>query len=122
MNIALIGYGKMGQAIEQIAVERGHNIVLRIRTANRDEFTTENIRLADIAIEFTNPEAAKENVMHCLHAGVAVVCGSTGWNEGLGEAKLKAIKNGTALLQASNFSIGVNIFFEVNKLLASLMN
>lgn len=122
MKIALIGYGKMGHAIEEIATKRGHEIVLRIRTANRHEMTHENLQRADVAIEFTNPEAAKENVLECLGAGTAVVCGSTGWNDGLGAAKAKAVQKGTAFLQASNFSVGVNIFFEVNKLLASLMN
>lgn len=122
MNIALIGYGKMGKAIEEIAIERGHNIVLRISTANRDEMTDEHLAKADVAIEFTNPEAAKENVLRCLDAGTSVVCGSTGWNEGLVHAKMKATEKGKAFLQASNFSIGVNIFFEINKSLASLMN
>lgn len=122
MNIALIGYGKMGKAIEEIATERGHNIVLRISTANRDEMTEENLAKADVAIEFTNPEAAKDNVIACLNAGTSVICGSTGWNEGLSYAKMKAIEKGKAFLQASNFSIGVNIFFEINKALASLMN
>jgi 4-hydroxy-tetrahydrodipicolinate reductase len=122
MKIALIGYGKMGHAIEGIATKRGHEIVLRIRTANRHEMTPENLANADVAIEFTNPEAAKGNVLQCLDAGTAVVCGSTGWNEGLDAAKAKAVEKNTAFLQASNFSVGVNIFFEVNKLLASLMN
>ncbi|RYD55688.1 MAG: 4-hydroxy-tetrahydrodipicolinate reductase [Sphingobacteriales bacterium] len=121
MKIALIGYGKMGQAIEQIALQRGHEVVLRIRTANKHEMTPENLSKADVAIEFTKPEAARENVMHCLNAGVAVVCGTTGWNEHVDEAKAKALTKNTAFLQASNFSIGVNIFFEVNKRLAALM-
>jgi len=122
MNIALIGYGKMGHAIERIAAERGHNIVLRITTANKQDMTPANLRQADVAIEFTNPGAALANVRQCLEAGVSTVCGTTGWNEGFPEAEAKAIETGTAFLQASNFSIGVNIFFEVNKLLASLMN
>lgn len=122
MNIALIGYGKMGKAIEEIAIERGHHITLRISTANRHEMTADNLRMTDVAIEFTNPEAAKDNVVACLEAGVSVVCGSTGWNDGLSHAKMKAAENGKAFLQASNFSIGVNIFFEVNKMLASLMD
>jgi 4-hydroxy-tetrahydrodipicolinate reductase len=120
MNIALVGYGKMGQAIEKIALQRGHNVVLRIRTDNRHEL--ENLSNVDVVIEFTRPEAARENVMDCLKQGVPVVCGTTGWNEGLDQAKIKALDSHTAFLQASNFSIGVNIFFEVNKLLASLMN
>ena len=122
MKIALIGYGKMGHAIEQIATKRGHEIVLRIQTANKHEMTRENLSQADVAIEFTRPEAARENVLHCINAGVAVVCGTTGWNEGLDNVKHRAIEMETAFLQASNFSVGVNIFFEVNKLLASLMN
>jgi 4-hydroxy-tetrahydrodipicolinate reductase len=122
MKIALIGYGKMGQAIEQIALQRGHEIVLKIRSSNRHEMTAENLRKADAAIEFTGPESAGENVLEVLRAGVPVICGSTGWNEHLYEAKQAATENNTAFLQASNFSVGVNIFFEVNKLLAKLMN
>lgn len=122
MKIALIGYGKMGHAIEEIAVERGHEVVLRITSSNKDEMTKANLQQADVAIEFTKPEAAQHNVLQVLDAGTAVVCGTTGWNEGLAKAKIKAEDKGTAFLQASNFSVGVNIFFEVNKLLASLMN
>ena len=122
MKIALIGYGKMGKAIEEIATQRGHEITMRIGTANKDEMTRENLRMADAIIEFTRPEAAKENVLLCLEAGVPVVCGTTGWNDELATAKLSATENETAFLWASNFSVGVNIFFEVNKLLASLMN
>lgn len=122
MNIALIGYGKMGQTIERIATERGHNVVLRITSANRHEMTAEQLGQADVAIEFTKPEAARENVLTCLAVGTSVVCGTTGWNEQVHEAKDAATVNNAAFLQASNFSIGVNIFFEVNKLLAKLMN
>ncbi|MBS1779311.1 MAG: 4-hydroxy-tetrahydrodipicolinate reductase [Bacteroidetes bacterium] len=122
MNIALIGYGKMGKAIEEVAVERGHSITLRISSSNAHEMTPENLSMADVAIEFTNPEAARENVHKCMEAGLSVVCGSTGWNEGVSLAKMKAVEEGVAFLQASNFSIGVNIFFEVNKILATLMN
>ncbi len=122
MNIALIGYGKMGKAIEEIALERGHNIVLRITSANRHEMDKAHLQNADVAIEFTNPEAARDNVSTVLNTGVPVVCGTTGWNEGLDHAKMRTLDNKTAFLQTSNFSVGVNIFFEVNKLLASLMN
>ncbi len=122
MNIALIGYGKMGHAIEQVAVKRGHTIVLRITSANKHEMDDVHLRTADVAIEFTNPAAAKENVLACLNAGLSTVCGTTGWNEQLQEARDAAIKNNVAFLHASNFSIGVNIFFEVNKLIAALMN
>ncbi|HEY8387373.1 MAG TPA: 4-hydroxy-tetrahydrodipicolinate reductase [Parasegetibacter sp.] len=121
MKIALIGYGKMGQAIEKIALERGHEIVLRISIENLEDNTIENIRKADVAIEFTGPDSAFENVTKCLKAGVPVVCGSTGWLHRYEEAKqLCSELNGT-LLYASNFSVGVNLFFELNKKLASLM-
>ena len=121
MNIALIVYGKMGHAIEQAAQNRGHDIVLRITSSNRHEMKT-GLQQADVAIEFTKPEAARDNVLACLAAGVNVVCGTTGWNDELPEVQHQAIAQGRALLQAANFSIGVNIFFEVNKLLARLMH
>ncbi len=122
MNIALVGYGKMGKAIEAIAVERGHNIVLKITSANKSDLTLLKSNHVDVAIEFTNPDVAPENVLQCLNAGVSTVCGSTGWYNQLDEVlKVNAASN-TALLYASNFSVGVNIFFEVNKYLAKLMN
>ncbi|RYY90030.1 MAG: 4-hydroxy-tetrahydrodipicolinate reductase [Chitinophagaceae bacterium] len=122
MKIALIGYGKMGQLIDQIAQERGHEIVLRIHIDNREEFTRENLRKADVAIEFTGPHSAFENVRQCLEWGVPVVSGSTGWNEQLADARRIAGEAKGAFLHASNFSVGVNLFFEVNKQLARLMN
>lgn len=122
MNIALIGYGKMGHAIEKIAEQRGHTIVLRITSSNKDEMTPELLKQADVAIEFTVPDSAKENVSRCILAGVNVVSGTTGWNEELKEVREFATERGVGFLHASNFSVGVNIFFEVNKLLASLMN
>ncbi len=112
----------MGQTIERIALSRGHKITLRITSGNRNELTADNLRGTDVAIEFTRPDAAKNNVLACLEAGVNVVCGTTGWNEHVAEASAVAEEHKAAFLQASNFSIGVNIFFEVNKLLASLMN
>lgn len=122
MKIALVGYGKMGKTIERIALERGHEIVLKITHETTEDFTQENIQKADVVIEFTSPEAAKYNVTNCLRAGVPVVCGTTGWNEHFQDAKNVAVEYNTAFLQASNFSIGVNIFFEINALLAQLMN
>jgi 4-hydroxy-tetrahydrodipicolinate reductase len=122
MKIALIGYGKMGHAIEQAALKRGHEVVLRITSANRNEMDAAHLKAADVAIEFTNPEAGKDNVLQCLRSGINVVSGTTGWNEHLHEAEDAAKLNNLAFLHASNFSIGVNIFFEINKLLASLMN
>lgn len=122
MNIALVGYGKMGKAIEQIALKRGHTIVLKINSANRAELGRLNAYNIETVIEFTNPESAPENVFACLEASLPVVCGSTGWNKHLPAAKEKCLKHKAAFLWASNFSIGVNIFFEINKQLAALMN
>jgi 4-hydroxy-tetrahydrodipicolinate reductase len=121
MKIALIGYGKMGHAIEEIALERGHTIVLKVGIENIEENTIENIKRADVAIEFTGPEIAFDNIKKCIEAGVPVVSGSTGWLEHYEEAvKYCQAKNG-ALLYASNFSVGVNIFFALNRKLAELM-
>jgi 4-hydroxy-tetrahydrodipicolinate reductase len=121
MKIALIGYGKMGHAIEEIALQRGHEIVLKIGIENIQDNTLENIRKADVAIEFTGPEIAFDNVIKCLEAGVPVVSGSTGWLQRFDEAKGYCTKQNGALLYASNFSVGVNIFFAINKKLAELM-
>jgi 4-hydroxy-tetrahydrodipicolinate reductase len=122
MKIALVGYGKMGKTIERIALERGHEILLRVDSKNRSVLYGEQIKSADVVIEMTNPEAAFENVTACLKAGVPVVCGSTGWNERVPEARELAKQCQTAFLQTSNFSIGVNIFFSINAALATIMN
>lgn len=122
MKIALIGYGKMGKAVEAVALEKGHEIVSRITSNNKEECTAAKLKVADVVIEFTNPESAPDNLKRCFEAGVPVVCGSTGWLEKWNEIEqYRNEKNGT-LLFASNFSVGVNIFFELNKRLASLMN
>jgi 4-hydroxy-tetrahydrodipicolinate reductase len=121
MKIALIGYGKMGHAIEEIAVSRGHTIVLKVSVDNLEDNTVAKIREADVAIEFTGPESAFENIMRCLEAGVPVVSGSTGWLEQLGAVQSACRQQKGAFLYASNFSVGVNIFFEVNRRLAELM-
>ena len=122
MKIALIGYGKMGHMIEEVAVQRGHEVILKIDVNNQQDFNKENLLKADVAIEFTNPDSAYNNVMKCLEFGVPTVSGSTGWNNKLEEAKSFCKEKNGSLLQTSNFSIGVNIFFEVNKLLARLMS
>jgi 4-hydroxy-tetrahydrodipicolinate reductase len=121
MNIALIGYGKMGKAIEQIAVERGHTITLKITSQNIADLTKENLAKADVAIEFTNPESAIQNLYKCFETNVPVVCGSTGWLNQLNGVEQRCKTLNGALLYASNFSVGVNIFFELNKKLAQLM-
>jgi 4-hydroxy-tetrahydrodipicolinate reductase len=122
MNIALIGYGKMGKAIEEIALQNGHEIVLKISIENTDDMTTENLQKADVAIEFTGPESAANNLKEIFYAGVPVVCGSTGWLEQMEEIQNICLDKEGALVYASNFSIGVNLFFELNSYLARLMN
>jgi 4-hydroxy-tetrahydrodipicolinate reductase len=122
MKLALIGYGKMGKAIEEIALQRRHQIAITIDQPNLDDFTKENISRADVAIEFTGPNSAIDNVKKCLEFDIPLVCGSTGWTEKMDEVKkICAEKNG-AFIYSSNFSVGVNIFFELNKKLASLMS
>ena len=121
MKIALIGYGKMGKAIESIALSKGHEIVLKIDIQNNQDFTEAALQKADVAIEFTGPHSAFENVKKCIAWGVPVVSGSTGWLDQWTEIKdLCEFKNGT-LIYSSNYSIGVNLFFELNKQLAQLM-
>lgn len=121
LTIALIGYGKMGKAIEVIALQRGHTIGLKIDIDTMDQFTGENLATCDVAIEFTSPHSAVDNIVKCLHAGIPVVSGSTGWLQRWNEVKMACEQQGGALLYASNYSVGVNIFFEVNKRLAQLM-
>lgn len=121
MKIALIGYGKMGQAIEEIALQNGHEIVLKITIDNTGDLTIDNLQKADVAIEFTGPESAAGNLKKCLEAGVPVVCGSTGWLEEWDEIKKLFLANNGAMVYASNYSIGVNLFFELNEYLAKLM-
>jgi 4-hydroxy-tetrahydrodipicolinate reductase len=122
MKIALIGYGKMGKEIEQIAKFRNHEIVLKIDLSNIDDFTSENLQKADVAIEFTSPESAVNNITKILNSKTPAVVGSTGWLKEYDKMKDVCIENDTALLVASNFSLGVNIFFKVNKMLAQIMN
>jgi 4-hydroxy-tetrahydrodipicolinate reductase len=121
MNIALIGYGKMGKIIESIAVSKGHSVTLKIDITNADMLTLENLQQCDVAIEFTGPHSAFDNVMKCLEANIPVVCGSTGWLSRYSEAVDYCHQQQGTLLYASNFSVGVNLFFEVNKVLAGLM-
>ena len=114
MKIALIGYGKMGHMIEQVALLRGHEIVCTIDINEEDKFNTESFRSADVAIEFTTPQTAEQNIRNAWAAGVPVVSGTTGWDA----EKLMAEKNTPGLVWKSNFSVGVNIFFDLNKWLA----
>jgi 4-hydroxy-tetrahydrodipicolinate reductase len=121
MKIALIGYGKMGKEIERIALRRGHEIALIIDINNQHDLTVENLKKADVAIEFTIPSSAIENYKQCFEAGIPVVSGTTGWLDKKEEVySLCKSKNGT-FLYASNFSVGVNILFSINEKLAQLM-
>ena len=122
MKIALIGYGKMGKTIEQIALQRGHQIVSIIDINNTADFDSEAFRNADVAIEFTTPATALGNYMRCFEANVPVVSGTTGWLSHLDEVKAKCEQEGKTFFYASNFSVGVNIFFALNRYLAKIMN
>ena len=122
MKIALVGYGKMGKTIEQIARDRGHEIVSIIDVNNPEDFESAAFKQADVAIEFTTPATAFDNYMKCFAAGVPVVSGTTGWLNRLDEVKRMCAEEGKTFFYASNFSIGVNIFFALNKYLAKIMN
>ena len=118
MKIALVGYGKMGKIIGEIAEKRGHEIVAKLNETP----TSENLNNPDVVIEFSNPEACFQNIKACLELGIPVVCGTTGWLEKKSEIEEIALKNNTAFLYGSNFSLGVNLFFALNEKLATLMN
>jgi 4-hydroxy-tetrahydrodipicolinate reductase len=122
MKIALLGYGKMGQIIERFALERGHEVVLKINIDNVADFTVANLQKADVAIDFSAPDAAIENIYRCFEAEVPVVVGTTGWYGKLQEIKNDCLESNNTLLYGSNFSVGVNLFFHLNKVLAKLMN
>src|SRR5262245_27176901 len=112
MKLALIGYGKMGKAIEAVALERGHSVVLTVDHHNPGDMTPDRLRNAEAAIEFTRPEAAFGNIRQCIEAGVPVVSGTTGWLDRMEEARRLCKEKEGAFFYASNYSIGVNIFFE----------
>lgn len=122
MNITLFGYGKMGQIIEKFAQQRGHQIHSIVDENNRSDIHPSAIRDADIAIDFSTPEAVLGNIDLCFEAGVPLVVGTTGWYDRLDEIKSRCLIGNQALLYGSNFSIGVNVFFHINKLLAEVMN
>lgn len=122
MKIAIIGYGKMGKTIERLALAKGHEIILKISSQNPGDLTSQNLHGAGAAIEFSRPETAFGNIATCLRAGVPVVSGTTAWLDRLPEAKTLCTETNGAFLHASNFSIGVNIFFAVNRYLAGLMD
>jgi len=122
MKIALFGYGKMGKEIEQIALQRNHEIVLKIDESNVEKITTDDLKKADVGIEFSTPHSVIKNINTALSVQLPLVVGTTGWYDQLDEIKSLCIKNNGALFYASNFSLGVNLFFKVNSYLADLMN
>lgn len=121
MKIALLGYGKMGRIIEEIALSRGHSIVLKVSGANAQTYTDAELKAADVAIEFTRPDAVISNINRCIKAGVPVVVGTTGWYDHLPGIMEDVKAHKATLFHASNFSIGVNLFFRLNEKLAELM-
>ena len=122
MNLALIGYGKMGKEIEKIAVSRGHKINLIIDINNPEDLTVENLQKCDVAIEFTIPQSAVKNYNVCFEAGIPVVSGTTGWLDKKDEVIKKCTETNGTFFYGSNFSVGVNLFFELNRKLAELMS
>lgn len=122
LNIALIGYGRMGHVIENVAHRRGHHISCIIDKDNTDDFESRAFRESDVAIEFSTPATAVDNILKCIAAGVPVVSGTTGWQSQLHAVKETVKKDNGALLYGSNFSVGVNIFIALNRYLADIMN
>ena len=122
MNIALLGYGKMGKLIGELATERGHQIVVKIDLENQDLRDALDPKTIDVAIEFSQPEAALDNIRWAITQGIPVVSGTTGWLARMPEIEALTLQHQGTFFYASNFSIGVNVFFKVNELLAQLMN
>jgi 4-hydroxy-tetrahydrodipicolinate reductase len=122
MKIVLLGYGKMGRIIEQMALDRGHEVVLKIDETTIDQRTTENLSLADVAIDFSTPQSVLANIQSCFEANLPLVVGTTGWYDELENIKSQCEETNNSMLYASNFSIGVNVFFHVNEVLAKIMN
>ncbi len=121
MRILILGYGKMGKAIEEIAEERGHTVSFKININNTQALKFIDAQAVDVAIEFSQPDAAFENIKYCIERGIPVVCGTTGWLEKKQEAEELCRQHNGALFYASNFSLGVNLFFKLNEMLAKMM-
>ena len=121
MRIVLIGYGKMGKEIERIAMDRGHQIVSKIDIENPDDLISLTNKEVDVAIEFSNPISAFSNIMKCIEKQIPIVCGTTGWLEKKAEVEKATQSFDSTFFYASNYSIGVNLFFKLNKQLAKLM-
>lgn len=122
MKIALLGYGRMGKEIEKVALQRDHDICVKIDIDNQQSFDSPEFKNADVAINFSIPESAYDNIFRCFNNNIPVVCGTTGWLDKYDEVCDYCRKNGKSFIFASNFSIGVNVFFNINKRLAAIMN
>ena len=122
MKIVLLGYGKMGKEIEKIAVARKHEIVLKVDEHNHSTITKEQLATGDVAIEFSTPHTVEENIYKCFNANLPIVVGTTGWYDNFEKIKADCTKGNNTLFHTTNFSVGVNLFFKVNKYLAELMN
>ena len=122
MKAAIIGYGKMGREIEKILLERGHQIGLIIDQQNASDLDREHLQGIDVALEFTTPQTAYENIRRCIDAGVAVVSGTTGWTDRLEELRRYCLEKGGAMFYASNYCLGVNLMFRLNRQLAAMIN
>lgn len=122
MNIAIIGYGKMGKEIEKVAIQRNHQVKLIVDKANESSFVADNLKNIDVAIEFSTPDSAFYNIIKCFEADIPVICGTTGWLDKFDELKNIVNQQNKTFLYSSNFSIGVNIFFKINEFLAKIMN
>lgn len=122
MKIALLGYGKMGKAVEKIALAKGHEIVYKVNLENAFNFMPISLQNVDVAIDFSMPSAAVDNILKCFEARVPIIVGTTGWYDQFDEIKEKCLNEGQSMVYSTNFSIGVNIFYKLNKILAKMMN
>ncbi|MBS3806879.1 MAG: 4-hydroxy-tetrahydrodipicolinate reductase [Bacteroidales bacterium] len=122
LGIILIGYGRMGHEVEKVAKKRGHQVLMTIDQENQNEMTPTNLQKADVAIEFSLPDAAYNNIMTCLQAGLPVVSGTTGWLDKMPQVEEYCHQHDQAFFHAANFNIGVNLFFKLNEYFARIMN
>lgn len=122
MNIALFGYGKMGKEIEEFALQRNHTVVLKVTSENQSSLSLDYLKNVDVAIEFSTPKTVLQNINKCMEAQLPIVVGTTGWYDNFEEVKKNCIQKNGSLFYATNFSLGVNLFFKLNTYLAELMN
>jgi 4-hydroxy-tetrahydrodipicolinate reductase len=122
LKIALLGYGKMGKAVEKIALAKNHEIVYKVNLENAMNFMPISLQNVDVAIDFSMPSAAVDNILKCFEYRVPIIVGTTGWYDQFDEIKDKCMNEGQAMVYSTNFSIGVNIFYKINKILAKMMN